>query len=72
MGCFCGSGVGSAGAPPVTAEEAPVKDSDSREAMAADKKGVNSSISKPLQEARLTDHQRLEDYKTGEITDKGM
>jgi len=52
---------------PVATEEALVKDSDSKEALAADKKGVNSSVSESLQEARLTGHQRLEVYKTRRV-----
>lgn len=48
------------------AEEAPVKVSDSREAMAADKKGENSSISMSLQEAK-TDRSS----KAGGLQDQG-
>lgn len=40
-----------------------MKVSDSREGLAADKRGVNSSLSLSLQGARMTDHQRLEGYK---------
>lgn len=45
-------------------EEAPVKVSDSREALLADKRGENSSVSVSLQGAGMTDHQRLEGYNT--------
>lgn len=45
---------------PVVIEEAPVKVSDSRGALVADKTSVNSSVSVSLQGARMTDRQRLE------------
>lgn len=47
----------------VSTEEAPVKISDSREGLVADKRGVNSSVSLSLRGARMTDHQRLKGYK---------
>lgn len=52
---------------PVATEEALVKVSDRREALVADKKGVNSSVRMSLQGARLTGHQRLEGYKTRSV-----
>lgn len=40
---------------------------DSRKALVADKRGVNSSVSKPLQGVGMIDRQRLEGYKTREV-----
>lgn len=51
-------------------EEAPVKVSDSREGLVADKRGVNSSVSLSLQGAGMTDHPRLEGYRTGQCYTK--
>lgn len=62
-GCTSGSRLRGLSSLPVAAEEAPVKVSDSREGLAADKRGVNSSVRLSLQGARMTDHQRLEGYK---------
>lgn len=40
---------------------------DSRKALVADKRGVNSSVSKPLQGVGMIDRQRLKGYKTREV-----
>lgn len=68
-----GSGLCGLSSFPVATEEAPVKVSDSREGLVADKRGVNSSVSLSLQGARMIDHQRLEGYKARglDITELG-